>query len=292
MTLATMQNNILRFCPALSSDIIASTIQDSYRQLGMLEWNRLNLIRSITTVAPYSTGTVTIDSTGLVTGLGTTFLATMVGRQMRVYYQDSFFEILTVPASTQLTLRNWTGEVISLAQPYTIFGLIYSVDTAMKVISDVAYQTSLDKKDQGFFNRRDPERSTTGTPTWWAYAGYNALGYPNIEIYPVADAIYPLRVYGKAATTTLTTGDTPFLPEDLLEAHALLNCYRIKDTLDPKGGWAARVTAQGDFYKSLFDAARDEDFQLGSRRIKVKDYMGTNENFPPSDSFWSSHDVE
>ena len=300
MTLATMRNNILRFCPGLNPDIISSTLQDSYRQLGMLDWNRLNMTRQITTVAPYSTGTITVTAAGVVTGTTLTlplvsaaFTATMVGRQLRVSaYQDSFFEILTVTPPSTLTLRNWTGETLATPLTYTIFSSIYTVDVAMRVLFDVAYQTSLDKKSQDFFNRRDPERSTTGSPVWWAYAGFNPLGYPLIEVYPVPDQVYPLRIYGKAGVVALVDTDTPYLSEDLLEAHALMSCYRIKQSMEPKAGWETRITTQVTFYSDLLTAARDEDYQLGAHRDKVKDYMDNAEFSPESDSFWAAHDVE
>lgn len=292
MTLATIRNNLFRFCPGLNPDIVTSTIQDSYRQLGMMEWNRLNVTRQISTIAPYSTGTVTITTGGTVTGVGTSFTAGMVGRQFRAYYQDSFFEILTVTPSTTLTLRAWPGNVVSSAIPYSIFQTTYSVDSVMKIIFDVVYQTSLTKKSQDFFNRLDPERSTTGSPVWFAYAGFNPLGYPLLEIYPVPSQVYPLRIYGKLGIAALGESDTPYLPEDLIEAHALLSCFRIKEINDPKGGWEQRITGQAEILKGILGLARDEDYILGAHRDKVKDYMSTYEEYPPSDTFWASHDVE
>jgi hypothetical protein len=292
MSLSTMRNNILKFCPGLSPDLINSTLQDSYRQLCLLDWNRLNITRQISTVAPYSTGHITITSGGIVTGSGVTFTSAFVGRQLRCYYSDSFFEILSVPSSSTLTLRGWPGDTLSTPQLYTIFSNIYSVDTSMKVLFDVAYQTSLDKKSQDFFNRRDPERSTTGSPVWWAYAGFNPLGYPLIEVYPVPDQVYPLRIYGKVSASTLANTDTPYLSEDLIEAHALISCFRIKQTMEPKSGWEQRLVVHAEVYKTLFESARDEDFQLGSHRTKVKDYMDNLDLYPASDSFWTQHDVE
>ena len=292
MSLATMRNNILRFCPGLNPDIISSIIQDSYRQLGLMEWNRLELTRQISTVAPYSTGTVTIDYLGTVTGVGTTFIPEMVGRHMRVHYSDSIFEISSVASATELALRNWTGEVIAAATAFTILKIIYAADTSLSQIFNVAYQTSLDKKSQDFFSRRDPARTTTGSPTWWAFAGYNTGGYPNIEIYPVPDQIYPLRLYGKMAIPTLTDVDTPYLPEDLVESHALISCFRAKQAMDPSGQWGERIREQSPHYAEIFASAKDDDNRLGSHRDKVKDYMDVMELYPASDSFWAAHDIE
>jgi len=293
MSLATMKNNILRFCPGLSPDMIASTLQSAYREIGLLDWNRLNLTRQIHTLSPYTTGQITINALGVVTGIGTSFTSSMIGANLRVsLYNDSYFQIASVASGQSLTINDWTGDVISTAFDYTIFRTIYALPIPMKVVFSVAYQTSLTKKSQEFFNQRDPERSTTGSPTWWAYSDYNVSGYPNIEIYPVPDQVYPLRIYGKAAIVTLGETDTPYLPEDLVEARALLDCFRIKQSLEPKGGWEARYAIQKSTYDTLFNGVRDEDYQLGSHRDKVKDFMETGDAYPPSDSFWVSHDVE
>lgn len=293
MSLSTMRNNILKFCPGLLPDIVSSTIQDAYRQLGRLEWNRLRVSRQIYTIPPYTTGTVTIDSLGVVTGVGTTFTSDMVGRWFRIDdYEDSCFEILTYTDISTITLRSWTGETISTATTFSIFKSVYTLDTAMRVVEEVVYQSSLTKKGQDFLNRQDPTRVTTGSPTWWAYDSYNTGGYPNIEIYPVPDAVYPLRVYGVLGTVTLGENDTPYLDEDLIEAKALLDCYRIKARLEPKMGWEDMYVIQRTSYQEMMAIAQDEDYRLEAHKDKVKDYMDTADDYPHSNTFITQHDVE
>lgn len=291
MTLSTMKNRIFRFTN-LNSEIIESILQDAYRQLCMMDWNQLNLIRQISTVAPYATGTVTITNTGAVTGSGTTFTSTMTDRYMQVYYDDSFFRVASYVDDTHITLEDWTGLALTTATSYSIFKLIYTLDSSIKLIYDVAYQISLPKKSQSYFNRLDPARSTTGSPTWWAYAGMDATNTPQIEIYPVADDVYPLRVYGKRKISELTDTSTPILSEDLVESYALIQCYRIKQTQQPGAGWDTLLKQQGELYQQLLNDAKEEDAQLVSRRDKVKDYMSMFETYPASDTFWTSHDVE
>ncbi len=303
MTLAAMKNNILRFVPGLNPTLIESTIQDSYRQLTMMEWNQLNIVRTIYTIPFYSTGTVTIDATGIVTpvltfdpitGLYTgatidaIFDSTFVGRHMRVSYSDAFFEIASYSAPT-ITLKDWTGLVITTATTYSIFKIIYSLSSEIKLLFDLAYNMSLRKKSQWYFNKADPARTMSGEPCYYAFAGYDSNNNIQVEVYPVPDATYPLRGYGKRKVIPLTDTTFPILPEDLVENHALLQCYRIKATLEPKAGWEQRITEQAAIYQSLFDAAKDEDYQLASREDKVKDRMA-EEAEPVSDTFWASHD--
>jgi len=293
MTLATMSNNILKFCPGLNLDIIKSNIQDSYRMLCAKDWNRLKLQRQIYTVAPYSTGSVAVAAaTGIVTGVGTTFTAAMVGRFMRVSYGDSFFEIETYSSPTSLTLRSWAGVAVAAGTAYSIFKTIYPADATFKLIYELEYQTTLRKRSQRYFNNLDPARLTTSsTPIAWAFAGTDATGIIQVELYPVPSAIVPVRVYGKVLAETLADSGTPKLPEDLIEAHALIACYRMKALKEPQQGWEDKLTMQAAFYASLLGDFEEEDFQLDDHSDKVKDRMG-EAGYPTDDNFGLSHDIE
>lgn len=370
MTLASMSNNILRFSPGLNLDLVKSTLQDSYRQLCLKDWNRLKLTRQIYTVAPYATGKVFIDAAGIVTGIGTTFTADMVGRHMKVYYGDSFFEIQTYTSPTSITLKDWPGEAIptvtacvannaadtftSVAhgltsggrvyilaatlptgissaiqyyvlkvdvdtfqvsltlggsavtfttdgtlvkwaqtlEAFSIFKIIYIMDSSFKLIWDVVYQIPLKKKSQAYFNKIDPTRtSTASSPISWALAGLSSAGLVQIEIYPVPSQLVPLRVYGKMGFSTLADGDTPKLPEDLIEAHALMDCFRIKDLKEPGQGWDQKEVTQRQRYAESLADFEEEDYQLGEHSDRVKDRMG-EVGFPQDDNFALSHDVE
>ena len=290
MTLATMSNNMLRFCPGLNLDLIKSTIQDSYRQLCLKEWGRLALTRQISTVALYSTGTVSIAANGVVTGVGTTFTSAMVGRHMRVYYADSFFEISTYTSPTQITLKDWTGEVIS-AKPYSIFKIIYTLDSSFGQVWNIIYQTPLKKKSSDYFNKIDPARKSTGqAPIAWAFAGVTG-GAIQVEIFPVPVQVVPLRVEGKIGFATLGDADSAKLPEDLIEAHALLSCYRLKDLKEPGQGWAEKMVVQVEFLNGLMADYGEADFQQGDHSDRVKDMMG-EVGYPTDDNFALSHDID
>jgi len=289
MSLSSMKNNILRFVPGLNPILIESTIQDSYRQLAMMEWNMLNVVRTTHTIPQYSTGTVTITADGTVTpGGGAIFDPSFVGRHMRVHYSDSIFEIASYFAPN-IVLRDWTGLVLTAATTYSTFKIIYSLSSDFKLLFDIAYNVSLIKKSQWFFNKADPARTMSGEPCYYAYAGYDSNGNLQVEVYPVPDNTYPLRGYGKRKVTPLLVTTSPILPEDLVENHALLQCYRLKATLEPKVGWEQRVSEQVMVYQTILDATKDEDYQLASREDRVKDKMG-GETAPVSDTFWASHD--
>lgn len=297
MTLATMSNNILRYCPGLQSELVKSVIQDSYRQLCSMDWSRLKLQKQITTSAPYVTGTVAVSSGGTVTlsGLGAAFTAGMVGSFMRVHYSDAFFQIATVTPPSTLTLTNWTGVVVAAGTSYTIFTTLYSVDSLFGIIFELEYQVQLGKKSQSYFNRIDPARTGTGdSPIYWAYAGTTPAGVIQVELYPVPSSVVPVRVYGKIKAATLADADYPYLPEDLVEARSLIDCYRMKEVQQPKMGWDQRAVAQLSpenpaSYPALLQMYLDEDRQLDSHITKVRDRMEDSEG-PIDDNFSLSHD--
>lgn len=292
MSLSTMINSILRFVPGLSPMLIESFIQDAYRRLCLIDWNRLNIMRNIYTVRPYSTGVVTVASNGTCTGTGTNWTNSMVGSFMRIYYSDAFFEIASVTDETTLTLRDWTGEAITTPQPYTIFKNIYVVPSDIGQIFSINYNVTLVKKSQNTFNKFDPSRLTFGEPLWWAFASLDSSQNIRIEIYPIPDAVYPLRIYGKARISPLTADSTPLLNEDLVEAAALLECYRMKALQSTEAGeWQVKLREQEAIYASILQAAREEDFMLADYRSITKDVIGEID-YPPSDTFAASHDVD
>lgn len=195
----------------------------------------------------------------------------------------------TVPVNVTV---GGTGGVASLGQTYSILKTIYPVDVTFGIIFDIIYQTSLLKKSQSYFNKIDPARiSSSSTPLYWAYAGEASTGALQVEIYPPPTSVVPLRVYGKMRAATLGDSDLPKLPEPLLEAYALIDCYELKDLQLPGQGWDKRKDRQEMRFGGLLQQYEDEDFQLDSHRDRVKDVSG-DPIIPSDDNFSLSHDVD
>ena len=291
MSLATIANDILKSAPGLNLDLVKSIIQTSYEELCSRDWSRLKLTRQIYTVGLYTTGTVAVNAVGVVTGVGTAFTSGMVGRFMKVYYGDAFFEIESFTNPLQITLKDWAGEVVAAGTSFTIFKTIYTVDPSFGIIFDVIYQVPLTKKSQSYFNKIDPARtSTASSPIFWAYAGQAVDGAIQIEIFPPVTQVIPLRVYGKMKAVTLEDGDIPKLPENLIQAAALVDCFEMKDQQQPKSGWDKRRARQEALFTGLLQQYEDEDYQLDSHYDKVKD-ASEDPIIPSDDNFACSHDV-
>jgi hypothetical protein len=257
-----------------------------------MEWNALKVTKSIYTAGTYSTGTVSVDALGMVTGVATVWTTDMVGRYMRVTYSDALFTIATVTPPTTLTLSDWTGVVVAAGTSYSILKTIYPIHADYKLVWDITYQTSMVKKSQSYFNYIDPYRSSSGPPMWWAYAGQSATDVLQIEVYPVPDAVYPMKIYGKKKAATLGLTDRPILPEDLVEAHALTQLYRLKIQQQPQSGWEDLLKQHLEIvYTPLYIAFKEEDAEYDAHEDHVKDRFG-QPDWPPSDTFRSSHDVD
>jgi hypothetical protein len=213
----------------------------------------------------------------------------MVGRSFQI--GNSFYTIATVTPDTTLTLTDYSGEVFAAGTHYNIFKSIYSVDATFGLLYKMVHQIQLTKKSQSFFNEIDPSRTGTGsTPYYWAYAGVTSAGVIQVELYPVPVSAYTVRIYGKLKNTALGESDIPYLPEDLIEAHALAACYQHLDIREPQRGWDKKLALAAEGYKEALSIFEEEDYQLGDPPGRVRDVMG-DPIAPYDDNFSLSHDV-
>lgn len=291
MTLLSVKNKCLLMAPGLHPTEIGSIIQSAYEGLTREDWSGLKTIRTVFTTPPYSTGVVSVAADGVAMGVGTTFTSAMVGCAMRVYYGDSFFTISAVGGPTSLTLQDWTGQVVPAGTSYSILKHIYSTYVNLQFIYEVTYQSRLEKKSQYYFDKIDPSRVGRGTPEFWADAGLDSMGYTQIELYPIADAVYPHRISGKLGAGTLTDSSTFALPESLVEARSLIDCFLLKSTQEPGRGWDRRARDQGEIFKGLLLDYQIEDYSRRAGPERVKDVMGGEEKgYPTGDSYWVGRD--
>jgi hypothetical protein len=87
----------------------------------------------------YTTGTVTIDSSGNVTGSDTTFTSSMVGRGFKATGHSSWYRVATYTGATQITIEDdlddvsstYSGGAIGAGATYTIEAATsYAITTA------------------------------------------------------------------------------------------------------------------------------------------------------------------
>ena len=291
MSLLTMIRNIMLLVPGLAPEEVKSLLNSAYLTLSREEWNYLLISYTIPTSSIYSTGTISISSDGVVTGTGTSFTSSMVGSFLRCYYSDAFFTISSYTNTTTLTLSDWTGETVT-DESYSIFKTIYTLPSTFSTLHDVIYQCPLEKRSQSIFNSYDPYRSASASaPLYWAHAGFDSSGNLQFEVYPVPSDIVPLRCYGRRKITLLSSdSDTPYLPEDLIEAKTAYDALLLKLSRDPSGAWKDLLPQFRERYLDTYDHVRSEDRYRGDFPDKVKDRFSTQTLVTPSDSFWYNHD--
>src|SRR5687768_16580200 len=114
LSLATIREAVHDMVPSpqLTTADANRCIKLAHRAFGSnYQWSYRRRDTVIQTVAPYSTGTVTVAAgSGTVTGAGTAWTAAMVGRQIRIAGEYTFFYILAVNTGAQtLTLADAQG---------------------------------------------------------------------------------------------------------------------------------------------------------------------------------------
>jgi hypothetical protein len=81
------------------------------------------------TVAPYTTGTITVtEDSATVTGSGTAFTSAMIGRKLVVSGDNNSYEIKSVGSTTSLTLETVYKGTTGGSKTYGIYKSVYRMD--------------------------------------------------------------------------------------------------------------------------------------------------------------------
>ncbi len=118
-----------------ASDILLC-IRDGLKWVyGAYEWSYLQPRVSITTLAPYSTGTVTIDADGNVTGDGTVFPSYSASANGWLYVGTAgAFPIATYTSGTSLALSNYNQSAITTDSTYCIWFHQYDLPSGIDTL--------------------------------------------------------------------------------------------------------------------------------------------------------------
>lgn len=130
---------------------------------------------SITTVAPYTTGTVTVtNNSKTVTGSGTTFTSAMVGRKFRVDSENAYYRIGAYVSATEITLEVvYQGDTDS-ALTYSIYKDEYRLPADLdvyKLLRQIENNRSIIDLEQTAFDLYEPSPIATGSPRFSVLTG-------------------------------------------------------------------------------------------------------------------------
>lgn len=275
MSFRSMRLELIGFVPELNAVQAGLRLNRSYQHL--LEahnWSFLNLEALVKLVAPYTTGTVTVNNgSTTVTGAGTAWTAAMANRWFRCDSSFVFYKISTVNVGLQtLTLEATYGEANAATQPYTIFQHVYAKPTDCREIRTIRYDYNMREVTKDYIDTLEPERSSTGQPVYWCNRDD-----ANWEVWPTPDANYTLRMYYRKLVHDLddTTYTTALVPERLILKHAQIAAYQ--QLASTEAGmqrymplYTAAIQEKGpDSFAELFRVATEQDLKNLSLPTKV-----------------------
>jgi len=130
---------------------------------------------SITTVAPYETGTVTVtNNSKTVTGSGTTFTAAMVGRKFRASGDNAYYIIAAYVSATEITLEVVYQGTTTSGSNYSIFKDEYRLPADLdsyKVLRQIENNEILTDLEKTAFDLYSPSPVSTGRPRFSILVG-------------------------------------------------------------------------------------------------------------------------
>jgi hypothetical protein len=202
-TFTTLWNRILLRVPALGPDLAQDLIRDAFNQLcERREWSWLTRTNSFYIPVIVTGGTVsTTSGSPIVTGSGTAFTGSMIGRQWRIAVNYPTYTILQVVSPTSLVLdRAWNGPALS-GYSYQIFQSYYSVPNDFQYFIVVTNPTNNYRLNhlasQSELNSHDPQRAQFGIA--YACAFYD---YSQSQIGIISETV---RVRGSGSVPVSTT---------------------------------------------------------------------------------------
>ena len=190
-------------------------------------WDERRGDQIVTTVAPYSTGTVAVSQAGTtVTCTGSTLTSGMVGRKFALSQGGPFYRIATVNTGAGTFTISAFAEATVTASAFVIYQDEYDLDAATHSVEQgVAFRDRWTGPfvmyDQRTFDAANFTGWTTGAPIAGCVCTSTTVGTPRIRISPVPDAIYRINLRYLKAWVSLTDGSNTYttqgLPEDIEE---------------------------------------------------------------------------
>lgn len=185
-------------------DELASALNLAYSSiLRERRWQGLLQARTLVTAAPYTTGTIDLTQASTsVTGTGTAFSSSMVGRWLQVAGSNELYSVASVESGTALTLDRVFAETTAAAAGFSIWQDTYTLDDEIREVLSVEFPGLLQPVEgtsQDGLRRFCPLPSTLGAPRLWAPYhdepdAFDGVQIRRITLAPAPDGVYGLRV--------------------------------------------------------------------------------------------------
>jgi hypothetical protein len=276
------------WAPDLPIFLAKQLIRDRYRRVAERRiWSGLRGEAEFILNDAKTAGTVTMTrDSASVTGSGTDFQASDVGRQFQVGNRAPVYTVSAVGSTTDLTLdRVWGDETVGAGLSYRILDAYVTCPADFKsfiVVYDPKQNWRLRHNvTQEDIARLDPARTSAGTP--WAVVDRRfstltaTLGRPQYELWPytTSERNYPYY-YQKQVADLTDDSDIPEIPVrgDVLVRGALADVCR----------WPGSTERPNPMYEPGGRAAKswEEEFEVGIAELERNDeniyltWLGTN----------------
>lgn len=186
----TIWNRLLLRCPSVDPNLAQDFVKDAFRQLAeRRRWSWKIKFGQIVIPPVYNTGTVTVTNNfNTVTGSGTAWDATLVGRQFRTGSTSPIFTIVSVESATSLTIDEVWGAATASAQSYEIYQAYVTPPSdfhSFVNVIDTNYNWRLGLNvNNSDIDEIDAQRSNSGNPYVLSAVGYTTA-YTGIVNQPV-----------------------------------------------------------------------------------------------------------
>lgn len=286
-TYGQIRSRVVKECPGVDLTLVDGYLTDGYTSiLDKLRWSRQKTQYVFQTVAPYSTGTLTLTlgSTAVVLA-GGTFTSAMSGMQLLAAGRSEAYTFTYTGATTGTLDRPFDGPTLST---YT-FNLVQSVFTLPSTARTFENAQLLDQnipleiQTRSQLNQSLPSRPLVGDlsspligcPLIVALAIDSTSNPPQmqIEVIPAPDKVYSIAVdmvsEASTSTGTVPTSGTTLLPwvrPAALTAFAVADCFAHLKDLPSSEYWKAKANTY------LGDMARTEIANAGPMQMSMGSY--------------------
>lgn len=211
MTYGELKLRFVKAFPGVDVELIEGWIGDVLADiLHELPWQRQNATSVLQTVAPYSTGTITLTAgSNSVTGSGTTFSALMTGRALRVTGRNEIYEFTQVSPTTGTLDRGYEG-TSSAGLSYSIFQHVYVLPADCRLMEDTAFLPCMKRLS---VSQLGPP-SSAGKPNAWASYMDDSSTPPRMQVRldSIPDAVYGFPFTYQAETPNPSGTSVTMLP--------------------------------------------------------------------------------
>lgn len=258
---------------------------------GRWPWNWLRGREAIATIADITTGTVSVSAAGTtVTGVGTAFAATDVGKFIQFQGSNNWYEVTARASTTSITIGvAYQGTTSLSAGTYILRKFFYSLSSAADRIIDIRNWTTplkLIEVDPTTLDDLRPNPESSGSSSAFIAYGYDTSGNLQISPYPFPNDARVLEFRTiKRAVDLSASGDLPVIPakwHHIIVFGALALGFAYLRKFDASGFWNAEYEKKlGDMLRQQRTSESDQpvlksiDSVAVSPSVRFPDQYGT-----------------